>query len=29
VRALEQLADTMAVLEKRFQAGPEAVLRSA
>lgn len=29
VRALEQAADTMAVLEQRFSADPEAMLRSA
>lgn len=29
VRALEQVADTMAVLEKRFNAGPDLAARSA
>lgn len=29
VRALEQVADTMAVLERRFNEGPEGALRSA
>ncbi|MGH6949862.1 MAG: hypothetical protein ACREH4_03260, partial [Vitreimonas sp.] len=29
VSALEQVVDTMAVLEQRFSADPEAMLRSA